>query len=176
MNQSLEGFYRGMAELHRAAEKMRKSAEEVQLAAEEMASVRATIADAHQHFEKLIGPARELSESVRQSASQFTAAWRDGREVVAQTQQIAASMVTQQKITTAAWEDYRLRFEGIDRALDKAFQHLSEGLDGYTGKTTQFAKDLDSHASKAIDTLRTVLEELDATPEALRDMLARGRK
>ncbi len=176
MDQSMEGFQQGMKDLQRAAESMHRTVAEVQLAAKEMASVRRTISEAHVHVEQLIEPARALSESVRQSAAQFTAAWRDGREVVAQTQQIAALMAAQQDATAASWEEYRLRFEGIDRSLGRSFQQMSEGLDRYMEKTAEFAKELDEHSSKAIESLGAVMQELSETLSDLEELLPKVRR
>ena len=171
MTESAEGFRRGMGELERAAEGMHRNVEEVQLAAHEMASVRTTIADAHRHLEALVAPARELTQSVRQSSEQLTAAWRDGRELVGQIRQAVVDMSEQQRETAGAWQDYRARFENIDRSLREAFTHMSQSLDSYTAKTKDFAEGLDKHSANAIGSLSAVINELEGTLEELLDLL-----
>lgn len=75
-------------------------------------------------------------------------------------------METQQK-TGAAWEEYRMRFEGVDENLAKIFEEYGKHIQGSQETMRTFVADLDSSFAKAgkslsiaVQELRDLLEEL----------------
>lgn len=74
------------------------------------------------------------------------------------------------------WQDYTLRFQGVDQALERAFGLLDEGIRRYTEQVQAFHSEMDQHLSRAIESIAAAVGELDGRLEDLADTLAYARE
>ena len=164
-----------MDRLDGASKSVQGVLEEVQLSAEEMASVRKTIEASHEQLQTSLTSAKDLSDSIRQSSSDFRAVWSGAHDIVQRTNLSVESMREQQERMATAWKSYQDRFEVIDDSLARAFIHMNDALNRYTEKTLEFGTSLDKQTATAIDNLRSVAGELNDTLTDLTELMSQRR-
>lgn len=79
-------------------------------------------------------------------------------------------LVSLQETTSKDWQDYRMRFEGLDQTLERTFERLREGLESFRKNITQFHQEVDSQMAKAIQNLHAGLSPLEAIDD-LREIM-----
>jgi hypothetical protein len=77
----------------------------------------------------------------------------------------------EQRKIASAWQDYANRFQGIDQSLQRAFERLVEGVQGYTERVREFHAELDQHLGKSMTNLASATSELHEAVEDLGERL-----
>lgn len=77
-----------------------------------------------------------------------------------------------QETISAAWEDYRSRFEDIDKGLESFFTRIQEGVQAYSEQVHGFMMQMDKNMSKVVDHLGSAASETGKTVEGLSDQLS----
>ncbi len=74
------------------------------------------------------------------------------------------------------WEEYRQRFEGVDKSLQNVFEELDSRFESYKSRVIEFSTRLDAETAKGMQHLRGVIEELQSTLDDLSDTLGKAAR
>jgi len=81
--------------------------------------------------------------------------------------ELGAGIEETQSAASAAWHDYRARFEGVDQALAKSLDGISQALADALRELRQFAVELDTQMAKVVDRLATSLNAIEDQGQAI---------
>lgn len=172
---ALSGFADGVGRLERMSTAQAELAPRLEELAAGLRDAGSTVAEAHRGFMGALEPTRSavrgLEAAGTRLAESLTATGRFVEDVAAAGQ----TMRTEQEKMARAWQDYAVRFQGIDQSLQRAFEKLDEGVRAYTEQIRVFHRELDEHMSKSIGSLASVTSELHETIEDLSQHLAARR-
>lgn len=66
-----------------------------------------------------------------------------------------------------AWEDYRIRFDGVDQSLGKTFEQMTSTLSDSMNEFRKFAQEVDSEMARAIGRLSSSMSIIQESTETL---------
>lgn len=119
-----------------------------------------------------------LAEEVQAAAGQVAEAATQQQELVAVIEETTATLRDHFHHLSAAWEEYRSRFEDVDRALAQVFTQINEGAAVFRDTIQSCIQSLDQSFDKgsqsfsaAVDELHTALEGLQEEVKGLNDVV-----
>lgn len=71
------------------------------------------------------------------------------------------------QVTANSWEEYRERFEHVDKSLESIFENFAKAVNANQERVVDFTKNLDNSFTKASNSLAGAIEELQQTVEDL---------
>lgn len=161
---------------------LRKLTEHVEAVTHLSASVRTAASDltrATEGNEALIRRLGELEGVLKGAAEQIGVGSQSTEEgvrviqdAVNQTKDALRLLGEGQEKTSAAWSDYRSRFEGLDQSLKNTFSELNDGVSRYTTQISTFHSGMDENLGRALESLGGAIKDLE---DVLEDM-ADGRR
>ncbi len=80
-----------------------------------------------------------------------------------------------QRAAEDAWQNYRQRFENVDRALAQVTDKLSSTLGESLGEFRKFATEFDAEMAKAVARLGTTVDGIHDYAEALDDYVENSK-
>ena len=134
-----------------------------------IASVRQSLGKATEVTGSLEAAAQMLQDTGAKGADAAASLDRSGQRVA----EAASAFQESQAQMLASWEDYRGRFEAVDRSLAQAFQEMDTGLQRYTAFMSEFVKHLDEHTSAIASSLAGAVGDLNGGIEDLTDTVSR---
>jgi methyl-accepting chemotaxis protein len=136
-------------------------------------TVAASMSDAAQGFATAAGPVAEAARGVNQAATRIADTIDNDRaaaaEALSEMKALAASIRETQVAAEGAWNDYRARFEGVDRALSEATGKLAETLGDSLTEFRKFAQDTDREMASAVSRLGNIMTQIEEYAESLDD-------
>ena len=89
---------------------------------------------------------------------------------------LAEEMRATQQAAEVAWQDYRARFEGVDRSLAGAVEKMGETVGGSLDQFRSFAQDFDMQLAGAVTKLSSSLDAIEEYAESLDQFVDRSRQ
>jgi hypothetical protein len=173
---ALGTFAEGVSRLERMSASQAELAPRLEQLAVGLRDAGAAVLEAHRGFSSSLEPTRAVVRSLESAGERLFDALTGTQRVVEQVAAAGTTMTDHQERLTAAWEDYATRFAGIDQALQRAFERLTEGVDGYTERIREFHAEVDANMSKAIQSLGSATVELGEVLEDIAPKVASGRR
>lgn len=138
-------------------------------------TVASSMNDAAQGFASAAGPVAEAARSIDQAARRVADTVESDRAAavaaIGEMRSLAESIRTTQQSAEAAWNDYRARFEGVDRALSVATEKLAETLGDSLTEFRKFAQETDREMAAAVSRLSNTLTQIEEYAESLDDFV-----
>lgn len=138
-------------------------------------TVAVSMSDAAQGFATAAGPVAEAARGVNQAATRIADTIDNDRaaaaEALSEMKALAASIRETQGAAEGAWNDYRARFEGVDRALSEATGKLAETLGDSLTEFRTFAQDTDREMASAVSRLGNIMTQIEEYAESLDDFV-----
>jgi|TARA_R100000501_G_scaffold16671_1_gene30401 ABC-type transporter Mla subunit MlaD len=168
----------GLAESNRAIGDHARAVEQVAARSADLATNFGTVAN---DVERATTPVRQSADAiagaVRSLEEARTADARSAEAARGQIESMAAALEATSASASAAWNDYRERFENVDRALGEATNLLTEATSSQAQNLTSRVGDVDLALGEAIAKLSGALKPLDNltdTVEELAGLLSRS--
>lgn len=143
-------------------------------------SVASALSGAADGFAKAAAPVAEAARSVGEAATRVSRSIEAGREMDAQAldalKTLAEEMRATQEAAEGAWQDYRARFEGVDRALAGAVEKMGETVGGSLDQFRSFAQDFDMQLAGAVTKLSSTLDAIQEYAESLDQFVDSSRQ
>ncbi len=143
-------------------------------------SVASAMSGAADGFARAATPVAEAARSVSEAASRVSRSIEAGRDMDAQAlsalKALAEEMRATQEAAEGAWQDYRARFEGVDRALAGAVEKMGETVGGSLDQFRSFALDFDMQLAGAVTKLSSTLDAIEDYAESLDQFVDRSRQ
>jgi len=162
-----------------SGEKAAQTAEAMRNVTDSARTVATSMSDAAQGFASAAGPVAEAARSVSQAAGRVAdtveADRAAARAALTEMRSLADSIRSTQQSAETAWSDYRARFEGVDQALSKATEKLSETLGDSLTQFRKFAQETDREMAAAVSRLSNTLTQIEEYAESLDDFVEETR-
>ncbi len=169
---ALGGFSDAVGRLERMSTAQAEFAPRLEELAAGLRDAGTTVAEAHRGFAGSLEPTRSAVRGLEAVGTRLADSLTATGRLVDEATTAGRTMREEQEKLARAWQDYTVRFQGIDQSLQRAFEKLDEGLRGYTERIRDFHRDLDQHVSKSIGSLASVTSELHEAIEDLGPRLA----
>lgn len=138
--------------------------------AEKVSDITVSVAGTIDDLRNASSPLAEVSVRFDSAAKEI----RSAGEAITETQNSLRALAEKIGETTeameSAWEDYRTRFEGVDKSLGDAIGQLVTGADGYREHVETFVEGLNRELDTAVRNLRGGIEGLKEAVEELIDL------
>lgn len=167
---ALTAFSDSVARLERVSSAQGELAPRLEELAAGLRDAGATVLEAHRGFANSLEPTRTVVRGLESVGTRLADSLTGTTTIVEQVAEVGRTMHEEQRKMKGAWEDYTMRFQGIDQSLQRAFERLEEGVTGYTDKVQEFQRELDEHLGKAMTNLASATADLH---EAVEDIGAR---
>lgn len=92
----------------------------------------AAVAEAHRSFVQVVEPARALVTDLDLAARRVDESLKGTAQLVERVASVGQVKREEHEKLKQLWQDYTLRFQGVDQALQRAFGLLDEGIRRYT--------------------------------------------
>lgn len=162
-----------------SGEKAIQTAEAMRSVTDNVRSAATSLGNAAQGFASAADPVAQAAQSVNQAAKQLAqtvAADRAADTVaIAQMTSLAEGVRATQDAAAQAWNEYRARFESVDRALAAATEKLAETLGDSLTEFRKFAQDTDREMASAVSRLGNTLTQLEDYAGSLDDYVEESR-
>lgn len=139
---------------------------------EQLEVISTSLQNATKSIEDLAKPINEAASRFERSGEQVGTFSAKMSEASGELSQSVEAVCESNEATSAAWSDYRQRFEGIDEALGHAFQQMTDGLQSYTEQVNSFTQELDRHTADIAGKLSGVAEDLSRQIEDFNETLS----
>lgn len=170
MNQIVERFDESVAKLRRSIADIQEVTTQTREVTEGLDGLISAMNDSHSSLAATAEPIRLAGE---QFASTATTMGRSSQNMEHSSELMSNALNNlsglQEKIKDS-WEDYRVRFEGIDESLERVFDQLDGGLKRYAESTRDYMQGLDKHAGEVVRSLAGAVKELEQTIEELAEV------
>ena len=165
--------------LGRTGQNAEQTAEAVRSITENARVVATSLGDAAQGFSQAAAPVADAARSVSQAANQLSQAIATDRAAdtaaLSEMKDLAEGMRATQGAAERAWQDYRARFEGVDRALAEATDKLAQTLGDSLTEFRKFAQDTDREMAAAVSRLSNTLTQIEEYAESLDEFVEQNR-
>ena len=155
----------------RSGENAFKTAEAMEGVTGQAKVVAISIGDASKGFVEAATPVAQAAQAVNDAAGRIVrsleANQQSDAEAVQSLRDLAEGIRATQEAAETAWADYRARFEGVDKALEKTTVKLGETLEGTFGEFRRFATDTDRELASAVGKLSGALTAIEDYAEQL---------
>lgn len=113
---------------------------------------------------KMVAPGlTNASEAIRTAGNSITSASESIKGFGEVSTRAAKQLSDSNDRMQEAWARYVDRFDGTDEALAEVLKQMEDGLDSFTQRVVEFNRNVDREFGKAIGTLVSAIEQLDAT-------------
>lgn len=143
--------------------------------------VAGSMSEAATGFVNAATPVATASRSLQEAASAIRASTEEGQRTTSNMHQAMVELVSEirntQEAAAGAWNDYRARFEGVDKSLENVFLQFAEKLGDAMRTFSDFAEKFDAEMGKAVGRLAqtvTVIEENSDSIASLADAMRRS--
>ncbi len=171
---------RAQSGFERTGESAARTADVMTGVVSQAGSVASALSGAADGFAKAAAPVAEAARSVGEAASRVSRSIEAGREMDAQAlsglKQLADEIRGTQEAAEDAWQDYRARFEGVDRALAGAVEKMGETFGGSLDQFRVFAHEFDMQLAGAVTKLSSTLDAIEEYAESLDEFVDLTRK
>ena len=130
----------------------------------------------------LFETAKGLTNELRSASGEVVHATRQQEAVVNALSEAATTLRGQMDRMSRAWQEYRDRFEAVDRSLAGAVEQLVSGAAAFAEQVVKCVESLDksfekgsNYLSAAVGELRTVIEDMGEEVTQLREVLRPNR-
>ncbi len=168
---ALATFSEGVTRLERVSSAQAELAPRLEELAAGLRDAGATVLEAHRAFASSLEPTRSAVRGLETAGRRLADSLAAMERLVEEATAAGRAMHEGQQRMANAWQDYTTRFQGIDQSLQRAFEKLMEGLQGYTEKIREFHGELDEHIGKAMTNLASATSELHEAVEDLGEKL-----
>lgn len=155
----------------RSGESAVRTAEAMEGVTGQAKTVAISIGDASKGFAAAAAPVAQSVQAINDAAGRIVRSLEANQQMDAQTVQslrdLAEGIRETQESATKAWTEYRARFEGVDKSLEKTTVRLGETLEGTFGEFKRFAQDTDRELASAVGKLSGALTAIEEYAESL---------
>lgn len=131
----------------------------------------ASLGEAATGFANVTGPVAQAAGTLSQAALRIAQTIEDDRaadtKALAEMQALAEGVRHTHAAAAQAWQDYRTRFESVDRSLADATSNLAETLGDSLTEYRKFAQETDRELAAAVSKLGITLTNIEEYAEAL---------
>lgn len=162
-----------------SSDKAAQTADAMRAVADNARSVASSMGEAAHDFASAAGPVADAARSVSQAAQTIANTVETDRAAdalaIGEMKSLAEGLRATQNAAEQAWQDYRARFEGVDRALADAADKLGQTLGDSLTQFRKFAQDTDREMAAAVSKLGMTLTAIEEYAESLDDYLQENR-
>lgn len=155
----------------RSGESAVRTAEAMEGVTGQAKTVAISIGDASKGFAAAAAPVAQAVQAINDAAGRIVRSLETNQQLDAQTVQslreLADGIRETQDSATKAWTEYRARFEGVDKSLEKTTVRLGETLEGTFGEFKRFAQETDRELASAVSKLSGALTAIEEYAESL---------
>ena len=155
----------------RTGEAARISASALEGVTSEAKAIAKSIDESATGFRAVSQPVASASQAINEAAARIARTLEAGRGaedgVLKELSALATEIGKTQTAAERAWQDYRARFEGVDKALENTTLQLGQSLGASLGDFRKFAQEFDSQVAAAIGKLSGALGSLEEYAESL---------
>lgn len=174
--QQVERVASGLA---RTGDNADRTAEAIRSVTDNARIVATSLGEAAQGFSEAAGPVADAARSVNQAASQLTQTIISdraaGTQVLGEMKSLAEGVRATQDAAEQAWQDYRARFEGVDRSLSEATEKLAQTLADSLTEFREFAQNVDREMAAAVGRLGNTMTQIEEYAESLDEYVEQSR-
>lgn len=131
----------------------------------------AALGEASAGFSQAAAPVAEAARSVNMAASQLTKTISEdraaGAQAVNEMKGLAEGIRATHSTAEQAWQDYRSRFEGVDKSLAEATDKLAQTLADSLSQFRDFAQKVDREMASAVSRLGNTMTQIEDYAESL---------
>jgi hypothetical protein len=113
--------------------------------------------------------AKALQEASGRMAERLDASEKASEATLQAMRELTNDMSETQTAATDAWEDYRLRFEGVDKSLESILGQMAGSLEMSMKEFERYSLQVDKNMADAVSRLGGALEPLKDNSEAIRE-------
>ena len=161
------------AGFQRSGEGAARTAEAMEGVAGQARAVGNALQDSAKGFTAAAAPVALAVQSVNEAAGRITRALESGgasqEEALRRITMLADGIRETQSAAERAWQDYRVRFEGVDEALESVTVKLGQTLGDSFVEFRRFAVETDKSLGDAVSKLAVTLASIEEYAEALGD-------
>ncbi len=173
IERSRDGFVKSGESASRTAEAMAEVAGQSR-------TVASTIGEAARGFTAAAAPVAQAVQAVNDAAGRISrsieANQRTESEALTGLKDLVEGVRSTQAAATSAWEDYRARFERVDRDLEAVAVRLGETLGDSFDEFRRFAQQFDAELANAVSKLSGSLTQIEEYAGALDEYVDLARK
>ena len=166
--------------LSRTGDGAERTAEAIRLVTDNARLVASALGDASTGFSQAAGPVAEAAKSVSQAANQLTKTIAEDRsaatQAIGEMKELASGVRATHSAATEAWQQYRARFEGVDRSLADATDKLAQTLADSLTQFRDFAQKVDREMASAVSRLGNTMTQIEEYAESLDEFVEHARK
>ena len=173
IDRAKEGFARSGASATETASAMEAVAGHARTAAQALEAAAADFSDCSEPIEDA---AKSFSESAERMQTAIEATREAEVNVLADFKALSEGIRETQTSAELAWRDYRARFEGVDKSLEKTTEALADSLNNSLGTFSEFARKFDSELAAAVGKLGASLDSIDTYANSLDEFVDDTRR
>lgn len=155
----------------RSGESAAQTAAAMSRVADQSKVVATAFDDSAKAFVSAALPVSKATEAINEAAAKIARSLETNsnsqQAVLEGLRKLADEITDVQSAAEDAWQDYRNRFEQVDKALEASLSKLGGTLDGSFSSFREFAQKLDSELGSAVGKLQGVLSPIEEYAEAL---------
>ncbi len=152
----------------------------MKLVAAEARSAGTSLAEASKALALAAQPVSKATQSINEASERVVraieAAATNDADTMTKLTALADGIRDTQHSAAAAWQDYKARFEGVDKALEVTTTKLGETLGDTFQEFRKFAQETDRELGAAVSKLSQTLTAIEDYAEALSDHVEAGAR
>lgn len=165
--------------LSRTGDGAERTADAIRSVTDNARLVASVFGEASTGFSQAAAPVAEAARLVNQATTQLTKTITEDRAAGVQTinemKELAQDVRATHSAAAGAWQDYRARFEGVDRSLAEATDKLAQTLADSLTQFRDFAQKVDREMASAVSRLGNTMTQIEEYAESLDEFIEHSR-
>lgn len=165
--------------LSRTGDGAERTADAIRSVTDNARLVASSLGEASTGFSQAAAPVAEAARSVNQATTQLTKTITEERaagvQALSEMKGLAEDVRATHSAAAGAWQDYRARFEGVDRSLADATDKLAQTLADSLTQFRDFAQKVDREMASAVGRLGNTMTQIEEYAEALDEFVEHSR-